>query len=125
LIGLGYTTCALDDYEAASRYLRTALQTAMEIESLWIAMDSLVGLAGLLTASDPGEAAAEEAIELLAFVLQQPASSQQAEDRAIALLAELEGRLTPAALDAAKARGQVRDLEEITRVHSVVTDGWQ
>jgi hypothetical protein len=97
----------------------------MEIESRWIAMDSLVGLAGLLTTSDPGEAAAEEAIELLAFVLQQPASSQEAKDRATALLAELGGRLSPAALDAAKARGQARDLEEIVRVHSVVTDGWQ
>jgi predicted ATPase/DNA-binding SARP family transcriptional activator len=125
LIGLGYTTCALGDYEAAGRHLRTALQTAMEIESLWIAMDSLVGWAGLLTARDPGEATAEQAVELLAFVLQHPASSQEARDRAAALLAELEARLSPAAVAAAKARGQARDLEGIVRVHSIVTGGWQ
>jgi len=54
LIGLGYTTCALGEFEASGRYLRAALQTAMEIESLWMAMDTLAGLARLLTAGDPG-----------------------------------------------------------------------
>jgi hypothetical protein len=87
-------------------------------------MDSLVGLARLLTASDPGETAAGEAVELLAFVLQHPASSQEARDRAAALLAELEWRLSPAAVAAAKARGQARELEGIARVHSIATDGW-
>jgi tetratricopeptide (TPR) repeat protein len=110
LIGLGYTTCALGDYEAAGRHFREALQTGMEIGSLWIAMDSLVGLAGLLPARDPGEAAAEQAVELLAFVLQHPSSTQEARDRAELLLAELEGRLSPAAVAAAKARGQARNL---------------
>ena len=85
----------------------------MEIGSLWIAMDSLVGLARLLTASDPGEAAAEQAVELLAFVLQHPSSTQEAKDRATALLAELEGRLSPAAVAAAKEHGQTRDLQAI------------
>ncbi len=113
LIGLGYTTCALGDYEASGRYLRAALQTAMEIESLWIAMDGLVGLARLLTASEPGEAAAEQAVELLAFALQHPSSSQEARDRAAPLLAELEGRLSPTAMAAAKERGQARDLRAI------------
>jgi predicted ATPase/DNA-binding SARP family transcriptional activator len=125
LVGLGNTTCTLGDYDAAGRHLRTALQTAMEIESLWIAMDSLVGLAKLLAARDSGEAAAEQAGELLAFVLQHPASSQEARDQAIALLSELEGRLSPAAVAAAKTRGQALDLEGIVRVHSIVTDDWQ
>lgn len=115
LIGLGYTTCALGDYEASGRYLRAALQTAMEIESLWIAMDSLAGMARLLTACDSGEAAAERAVELLAFVLNQPISSQETRDRAAPLLVELEGRLSPAAVAAAKERGRARDLQAIVK----------
>jgi tetratricopeptide (TPR) repeat protein len=113
LIGLGYTTCALGDFEAAGQYLRAALQTAMDIESLWIAVESLVGWARLLTASDPGEAVAGQAIELLAFVLQHPSCSQEARDRATLLLAELEGRLSPAVVAAAKERGLARDLAGI------------
>jgi tetratricopeptide (TPR) repeat protein len=113
LTGLGYTTTALGDYEASGRYVRKALQTAMEIGALWMTMDGLVGLAKLLTASDPGEAAAEQAVELLAFVLQHPSSSQEARDRATPLLAEFEGRLSPAAAAAAKERGQARDLQTI------------
>jgi hypothetical protein len=62
LIGLGYTTSALGEYEASGRHFREALQTAMEIGALWVALDGLVGLARLLTASDPGEAAAEGCI---------------------------------------------------------------
>jgi predicted ATPase/DNA-binding SARP family transcriptional activator len=119
LTGLGHATCALGEYEASGRYFRQALQVAIDIEALWIAMDSLVGLARLLTASDPGDAAAERAIELLAFVLNHPTSSQEAKDRATALWAELEGRLSPAAVAAAKARGQARDLQAIAREYQI------
>jgi predicted ATPase/DNA-binding SARP family transcriptional activator len=119
LIGLGYTTCALGEYEASGRHFREALQTAMEIGSLWMVLDSLVGLARLLTASDPGEEADERAVELLTFVLQHPSSSQEARDRATALLAELEGRLSPAAVAAAKERGQARDLPAIVEEHQI------
>ena len=113
LIGLGWTTYALGEYEASGQYLHQSLEMAMDIESLWTVMDSLVGLAKLLPTRDPGEAAAERAIELLAFVLQHPATTQEARDRAELLLEELEGRLSPAAVAAAKARGQARDVEEI------------
>jgi predicted ATPase/DNA-binding SARP family transcriptional activator len=113
LIGLAYTTRALGDYGAAGRYLRQALEMAMEIGSLWIAMDSLVGLARLLVASDPGEATVEKAVELLAFVLAQPSSSQEAKDRAAPLLAELDERLSPTVAAEAKKRGQRGNLEEI------------
>jgi tetratricopeptide (TPR) repeat protein len=120
LIGLGYTTCALGEFGASGRYLRAALRTALEIESLWIAMDSLVGLASLLTARDLGEAAAEQAVELLAFVLQHPSSSQEAKDRAAPLLTELESRLSPEAAAAAKERGQARGLETIADLWDVI-----
>ena len=91
LIGLGYSTCALGAFEASDRYLQAALQTAVEIGVLWMVMDGLVGLTRLLTARDPGEAAAGEAAELLAFVLQHPASSQEARDRAPVLLPSWKG----------------------------------
>jgi len=113
LIGLGYATCALGEYEASGRHFRAALQMGMESGALAVVLDSLAGLARLLVASDPGEAAAEQAVELLAFVLAQFSSTQETKDQATALLAELEGRLSPAAVAAAKARGQARDLQEI------------
>ncbi len=111
LTGFGYATCALAEYEASDRHFREAMQTAMEIGTLWIAMDGLVGLAKLMTTSEPGEAAAEQAVELLTFVLQHPPSSQKAKDRATPLLAELEGQLLPTTVVAAKERGQARDLQ--------------
>jgi predicted ATPase/DNA-binding SARP family transcriptional activator len=117
LTGLGYTTCALGEYAASGQYFCQTLQTAMDTGALWVAMDALAGLARLLTASDPREAAAEEAVELLAFALNHPTSSQETRDRATALLAELEGRLSLAALAAAKARGQARDLEAISAAY--------
>ena len=84
-----------------------------------MATDALTGLARLLTASDPGEAAAEQAVELLAFVLDHPASSQEAKDRATPLLAELEDRLSPAIAAAAKERGQARDLQSIVEEYQI------
>jgi hypothetical protein len=119
LIGLGYTTCALGEYEASGQHFREALRIAMEIGSLWMALDGLVGLARLLTASDPGEAAAEQAVELLALVLHHPTSSQEAKDRAAPLLTELEGRLSPAVAAAAKERGQARSLQAVVEEYQI------
>jgi len=87
----------------------------MEIGALAVALDSLVGLATLLAASVPGEAAAEQAVELLAFALAHRSSTQETKDQATALLAELDGRLSRAVVAAAKARGQAHDLEDVVR----------
>jgi hypothetical protein len=119
LIGLGYATCALREYEVSDQHFREALQTAMEIESLWMALDSLVGLAKLLSSSGTGEAEAERAVELLTFVLDHPTSSQEARDRASPVLAELEDRLSPAAMAAAAERGQARDLQAIVEENQI------
>jgi predicted ATPase/DNA-binding SARP family transcriptional activator len=113
LIGLGYATCALGEYEASGRHFRTALKMAMEIGALAVVLDSLVGLATLLAASDPREAAAEQAVELLAFVLAHPSSTQETKDQATALSTELEGRLSPTAMAAAKARGRTHNLQDV------------
>jgi hypothetical protein len=86
---------------------------AREIGAPAVALDSLAGLAHLLAASAPGEAAAEQAVELLAFVLAHPSSTQETKDQATAFLAELEGRLSPSAVAAAKAHGQECDLQDI------------
>ncbi|MEE4239789.1 MAG: BTAD domain-containing putative transcriptional regulator [Anderseniella sp.] len=120
LIGLGYATCALGEYEASGRHFRATLQLAMEMGAVVVVLDSLAGLATLLAASDRGEAAAEQAVELLAFVLAHPASTQETKDQATACLAELEGRLPLSMLAAAKARGRARDVEDIAREFDAV-----
>ena len=71
LIGLGCTTCALAEYEASRQHFRKVLHRGT--------VDGLVGLARLLTANDLGEAAAEQTVELLEFVLHRPISSRKKE----------------------------------------------
>lgn len=113
LIGLGYTTCALGEYKASGRHMRAALQTAMEIGALWLVTDSLVGIAKLLTVRDLDETTAEKAVELLAFVLAHPSCSQETRNLAIPLLEELESRLLPVVVEAAKGRSQEHKLQSI------------
>jgi len=113
LVGLGYTSCALGDYEASGLHFRKALQMAMEIGALWVALDSLVGLARFLTASNPGKAAAEQAVELLTFVFHHSSSSQEAKDRAENLLTELKIYLTPQQIEAVQANIRTKSFDAL------------
>jgi tetratricopeptide (TPR) repeat protein len=116
---LGYVTCALEEYQEAKQHFLAALQLAVEIQLIFVALDALVGLATLLVRQPEGgikpalSGSKEQAVELLAFVLGHPATIQDTKDKAQHLLAEMEAELPPSVIAAAQKRGQVRELEEM------------
>jgi predicted ATPase len=133
LANLGALGCAQGEYAQARGYYYEALRFAMEIWALPLVLEVLVGVTGLPGPParwrpagrdwrEPGRAgtgtggqpaALERAAELCAFVLAHPASEKPTQDMAAARLAELEAKLPPPALAAARARGQAAQLEVV------------
>ena len=74
-----------------------------------MALYALVGLASL----SAQEAQPERGVELLALVVEHPATFEWVRDRARDQLAELESAMRPEEFAAATARGQARELKEV------------
>lgn len=116
---LGYVTYTLADYQAANEHFLAALQTATEAQLTPAALDALVGLATLQSQQPAGEIELdlvnqkERVIELLALVLNHPASSRDSKDRALHLLAHVDSELPSRVIAAAQERGQARRLDEV------------
>ncbi len=108
LVKLGHAVSALGDTQRAVECFRRALGDAIERTCIPEALSALVGVASL--SAKGGEL--QRAAELLALALNHPAIYHQDRVRAQQLLADLESELSPDALAAAMARGQVRELEE-------------
>ncbi len=106
---LGKVSFALSAYDEAKRYFLEALKTAIEAQTVPLALDTLVGLATLLSR----EGTIERALELLAHVLNHPASMKETRDRAERLRAEWEAQLTPQQVEAVQARAQARTFKAI------------
>ncbi len=85
----------------------------MEIGTVQVTLIALVGLATLFSTNKPGDTQRQWAIELLALVLNHPASTQETKDRAAHLLAELETQLLPQAVILAQERGRAKNLEAL------------
>lgn len=90
---LGDTDCALDECSEARAFYRAALRNALELQTLPLALDSLLRLAGEALRS--GEE--ERAYEMLAHVLHHPAASQETRSQAVELVTRFKTRpgLTP------------------------------
>jgi hypothetical protein len=106
-MGLGYAAYALGEREAAQRHFREALKIAVEIETLPVALDALVGLATLLHTGEQKE----RALELLIFVRQHSASSYETKGKAERLIAEIEMDLPTQVVSAARIKGRASTLE--------------
>ncbi|HJW84241.1 MAG TPA: tetratricopeptide repeat protein, partial [Anaerolineae bacterium] len=107
---LGETTAALGQWPEASDYYLQALQLSMEVKVIPVVLNTLVGMAVLW--SNQGKST--QALTLLEFVLNHPATEREARDRAEPLRAELASRLEPEVMAEAQAlRGRTRQLEEI------------
>jgi predicted ATPase/DNA-binding SARP family transcriptional activator len=109
LTGVGHTAHALGEYEVADRHFRKALKIAVDIETLPVAMDALVGFANLLHTGNQSEK--ERALALLGFVRQHSASSFETKGKAAHLIAEIEEKLPAQVVSDAKRRGQAGTLE--------------
>ncbi|MCG2786564.1 MAG: tetratricopeptide repeat protein [Anaerolineae bacterium] len=73
LVGLGHASAALGDFERARSYFREAVEGALALKLMPVALDALGGMAVLL--QENGEA--DKAVALAVFVLSQPAAERQ------------------------------------------------
>jgi tetratricopeptide (TPR) repeat protein len=106
---LGEALSGLGDYSGAHRHLYEAVAIAARIKSTIQIPRHLVGIARLL--AQTGEP--ERAVELLAFIIQCPASWQETRDWAQRLLSELISELPPDRAVAAQERGQKLRLDDV------------
>jgi predicted ATPase/Flp pilus assembly protein TadD len=109
LTDLGYI---LNDRNSEPDSLDTfqqGLQIARRIGAIPIAHYASAGIATLHAKTG----SAEKAFELAAYIWSHPSSNQQAKERAGKLCEELESRLTPEQIEAARARAQVLRFESI------------
>ena len=120
---LGAATCRIGDLAESRRHLFRSLQIAHERRMPDKAALMLYFLAqlfiqeGTISAASSNQPAAQQvaALELLAFVIDQPATWQVVRDRAARVQADLLARLHPDAGAAAQARGRQRSFDEIAR----------
>ncbi len=109
LNNLGAAARALLQGPTAWQYFGEALQVAMELRAVPLALEALGGMAQLL--ADRGNT--EQAAELAGLLLEHPASDKETQVKAANLLQALATRVDPAALAAARSRGAGGDLDEI------------
>ncbi len=88
---------------------RESLRLATETQGTFIALEALVGLAGL----EAKRGNPEHALDLLWVVLNHSATLQETKKRAADLCLQLEAQLTNRQVEAAQARAKLKPLEEI------------
>ncbi len=106
---LGGVAGALGEYREAWQNTREALQMAREVGSVSATLVGLVSAAVLLARQEERERAAEVA----ALVCHHAAANRETKDRAGQLLAELEAQLPGPTFEAARQRGQARELADL------------
>jgi tetratricopeptide (TPR) repeat protein len=116
---LGLLASTQSDYGSAERCFKEALSIALDLQALPELLEVLNGLAANLAKTG----AAEHVIELLALIVNHPATYQHSRESAEQLLGELQGHVAPAIATAAYARGQARELTEL--VAELVAGGRQ
>jgi predicted ATPase/class 3 adenylate cyclase len=119
LLGLGHAALGLGEGQEARECFCQALAGAMKVQSAYRALGAVMGMASVLTE----EGDHQRAVELVALVLQHPATHQRDRDRAQDLLTQLESELSPDVLATAMAQGRARELEEVAAEILGSTDG--
>jgi len=107
LAEMGRSLFALGNDTEAARARREALRIATEIHGIPVILYALIGLANLL--AKKGDL--EHALETILIILNHPASSHDARNRAAHLRAELEGQLTSQQIEAVRVRAQAKTLD--------------
>ena len=102
LTDLGHILIERDAEREARRAFQQALQIAVRIQTIPIALSALVGIVTLYAR----QGMIERAFTLAAHSLGHPASSQQTKDRAEHLCQELEKQLSPEQVEAARTKAQ-------------------
>lgn len=107
----GFNSLALSQGAEAQNAFNAALRMASEGGFMPAALNALAGL----TALETSQKASQGTLELVLYLLQHPASSQETKNLATRLRAELESRLTEEEIEAARERVGVIDLDELVR----------
>jgi predicted ATPase/class 3 adenylate cyclase len=109
LNNLGHALQTLGDETAAHHYLQAALQHLMAVRAIPVILDTIVGIATLLSKAGRKEAA----LELLAFTRQHAAILDETRHCADALWETLRAEVHPQTLISLQARGKARDIETV------------
>jgi len=108
-IGLGQVACGLGEYEESEKAFHQALKGAMKLEAVFNALNVILGLATQF--SRQGEKG--RALELVGTVQNSAGGHKGIQDRAKALLKEMESELPPKAFAVALKRGKGKTLEDV------------
>jgi len=111
LISLGGISFALEEYQESLEYYKEALEIAVDILSVPRIIHALVGIAELWQIMDKEK----QAIELVSFILNNPACEKEIKDRAEELVPKLKSAVTHKAFVAAQKRGKAGKLEKIVK----------
>ncbi|HEX6035733.1 MAG TPA: tetratricopeptide repeat protein, partial [Anaerolineales bacterium] len=111
LVDLGHILNERDAGSDSQNAFQQALQIAVSIQATPIALCALTGIAALHAKNG----ATERAYELATYCWQHPSSNRQTKDRAERLRADLEARLTPEQIEAARSRAQSMTLDSLAR----------
>lgn len=111
LDGLGWAALRLEEYNEAEKYFHDVLEVSITSQDWSLTLNSLTGLAYLLTRK--GEL--ERALEFLTLISSHHASFQPMKNLAKPLQAKLATGLPPEVVTAAQSRGQALELEATAR----------
>jgi predicted ATPase/transcriptional regulator with XRE-family HTH domain len=111
LVDLGNILNERDAESDSQNAFQQALQIVVRIQATPIALCALTGIAALHAKNG----ATERAYELATYCWQHPSSNWQTKDRAERLRADLEARLTPEQIEAARSRAQSMTLDSLAQ----------
>lgn len=106
---LGNVAEAMGQYTEAKAYFREALQLAMDIQAIPLALDVLIGMAKLMLR----EGKKQNVLEILAFVLNHPAIDQEGRRKAEKLLTTIASELAAEIIANAQERGKEKEFRQV------------
>lgn len=112
LVGLGNAAPGLKKYRASIAHFREGLGLALAIKDFAGALDAIVGSAYVLAEVDR----TDDALQLLAFALGEPAIGHKARARAALLFASLTEQLSEPVAASAQERGKAFQFDEMAQL---------
>lgn len=113
LISWGDFRQFLGDLTQATEHFKQAIRLSLDVQAFLIALNALVGLAGVYAQEDKAESALEIAIR----VIEHPASTQDARTNAKLIQRNMESQLTSDEIEAINQRAHSQTLEQFARIH--------
>jgi predicted ATPase/DNA-binding CsgD family transcriptional regulator len=108
LFYLGRVAHMLQNDTEASHYFHHAMQTARDIGAFRLQLDVLLGMTEVLV----GQVSQEHTVELLALIVEHPASHRETRERAQKILDELARELSPGVFQSSLEKGQATRLDQ-------------